>query len=199
MTYWLDRRSAPLLLGLLAGLGAVAAAMLAGQTSAEQALLAARWTARTALPVFLIAYLASSLVRLWPGDLSRALLRRRRQWGLGFALAHAIHLVALAVNVLVFGPARPWQTLIGGGIAYLMVLLMALTSNDASMRRLGKGWRWLHRFGIHYIWLIFFLSYASRLASPDKMMTGLVFTPVLLLALALRLWAGLRRNAVRAS
>ena len=188
MDHWLDQRATPLLIGLAAGLLAVGAALAAGGTAAEQALLAARWTARTALPVFLVAYLASSLVKLWPGTLTRALRHRRRQWGLGFALAHAIHFAALAVNVLVFGPARPWQTLIGGGLAYLFILMMAVTSNDASMRRMGKGWRGLHRFGIHYIWLIFFISYASRIPNPEKMLTGLLFTPLLLAALAVRLW-----------
>jgi len=189
MTAWLGRVGPPLFLGLLAGAGAIVAALWAGSSSAEQALLAARWTARTALPLFLVAYLASSLVRLWPSDLTRALARRRRQWGLGFAIAHGVHLVALAVNVLHFGPARPWQTLIGGGIAYLMVLLMALTSNDTSVRRLGRGWRWLHRFGIHYIWLIFFISYAGRIGSADKMVTGWVFSSLLILALGVRLLA----------
>lgn len=189
MTAWLDRRSAPLAIGLMAGVGAIIAALLLGANSAEQALLAARWTARTALPLFLIAYLASSLVRLRPSDLTRALARRRRQWGLGFALAHGVHLAALSVNVLYFGPARPWQTLVGGGLAYLLVLLMALTSNDASMRRLGRGWRWLHRLGIHYIWLIFFISYAGRIVDPAKMVTGWVFASLLILALGVRFLA----------
>lgn len=187
MTEWLDRRSAPLIIGLLAGAVAIAAALLVGASSAEQALLAARWTARTALPVFLVAYLASSLMRLAPGAVSRALMRRRRQWGLGFAIAHSVHLAALAVNVLVFGPARPWQTLMGGAFAYLLILLMAVTSNDASVRRLGSGWRWLHRIGIHYIWLVFFISYAGRLAEPAMRTTGLIFTPLLVAALTIRL------------
>lgn len=187
MAQWLDRRSSPLIIGLIAGGGAVVAALIVGVTSADQALLAARWTARTALPVFLIAYLASTLARRWPGAMTRAVLHRRRQWGLGFALAMAIHLAALAVNVLMFGPARPWPTLIGGGIAYGFTLLLALTSNSLSVQRLGRGWRWLHRVGIHYIWLIFFISYASRIANPEKMWTGILFTPVLLAALGLRL------------
>jgi sulfoxide reductase heme-binding subunit YedZ len=95
LTDWLDRRSTPLLLGLIAGLLAVAAGLLAGGDAAERAGLAARWTARAGLPLFLIAFLASTFARRWPRPTTRALLRRRRQWGLGFALAHTIHLVAL--------------------------------------------------------------------------------------------------------
>lgn len=164
-------------------------------------MLAARWTARAALPLFLIAYLASSLLRLWPSPLTRALVQRRRQWGLGFALAHTIHLGALAYNVLVFAP-RSWETVIAGGMAYGAIYLMALTSNDASVRLLGRWWKRLHQFGIHYIWLIFTLSYAGRFTDgdADHFKTAAVLTPVMIGALVLRLYArfGGRRSATPA-
>ena len=32
---------------------------------------------------------------------------------------------------------------------------------------MGRGWHWLHLVGIHYIWFIFFASYAKRIADPD--------------------------------
>ena len=187
---WLDRRRTPLLVGLAAGLAAVAAALLAGRGAPQEALLAARWTARAAAPIFLVAYLASTLWNLWPGAVTAALLRRRRQWGLGFALAHSIHLAALLVNILVFRP-RPLTTLIGGGIAYAMIYLMALTSNDASQRLLGRGWIWLHRIGIHYVWLIFTISYTSRAihADPAYHVEGRILAPLFLAALVLRLYA----------
>lgn len=185
----LDARSAPLFIGAVCGLTAVALAVVVGQNSSEQALLAARWTARAALPLFLATYLASSLARLCRNDLTRVILSRRRQWGLGFTLAHTIHLAALAVNVLIFGPSREPETLVGGGLAYAFIYMMALTSNNRSQKFLGKYWKWLHRIGIHYIWTIFAISYASRIADPDMRLTGLVFTPVMLGALALRLYA----------
>lgn len=189
MTSWFDTRSAPLWLALLIAVSAIIAALSFGHTPSEQALLAARWTARVALPVFLLAYLASSLLRIWPSELTKSLVRRRRQWGLGFALAHTIHLIALAINVLVFGPSREPETLLGGGLAYVFILVMALTSNNWSMKKLGKNWKRLHVAGIHYIWLIFAISYASRLGDPEKFLTGAVFTPVMLGALGVRLYA----------
>ena len=189
MTSLFDTRSTPLWLTLLIAVSAIIAALSFGHTPAEQALLAARWTARVALPVFLIAYLASSLLRIWPSELTKSLVRRRRQWGLGFALAHTIHLSALAINVLVFGPSREPETLVGGGLAYVFILFMALTSNNWSMKKLGKNWKRLHIAGIHYIWLIFAISYASRLGDPEKFLTGAVFTPVMLGALGVRLYA----------
>jgi methionine sulfoxide reductase heme-binding subunit len=190
----LDRSATPLIVGAGVGLFAVLLGLLVGDASADQALLAARWTARAALPVFLVAYLASSLLRLWPSELTKALVKRRRQWGLGFALAHTIHLVALAINVLVFGPSREPETLVGGGLAYMLILLMALTSNNWSVKQLGKNWKRLHVVGIHYIWLIFTISYAARLADPDKFVTGAVFTPLMLGALGLRLYARFRQR-----
>lgn len=186
---FLDRRSAPLLLAAAAGLIAVALGLWAGGTAAEQAGLAARWTARAALPFFLIAYAASSALRLWPGDLTRAIMRRRRQWGLGFALAHTIHLGALGTNLIVFGVQRPLLVLAGGGLAYGLIYLMALTSNDWSVRKLGRNWKRLHTIGVHYSWIIFTQSYAGSLFSPDpdKFFTALVAVPLLLGALGLRL------------
>lgn len=190
LTDWLDRRSTPLLLGLIAGLVTVAAGLAAGGDAAERAGLAARWTARAGLPLFLIAFLASTLVRRWPGRATRVLLRRRRQWGLGFALAHTIHLVALAINIILYAPGRTWQSLIGGGLAYILIYVMALTSTDGWQRRLGRWWGRIHHFGIYYIWFIFTASYAGRAfgADPDKRLVGIVFGSIMLAALALRLW-----------
>jgi methionine sulfoxide reductase heme-binding subunit len=161
-----------------------------GSAPAEQANLAARWTARAAFPFFLIAYAASSLLRLWPGELTKALMRRRRQWGLGFALAHTIHLGALGINLIVFDQTRPALVLFGGGLAYGLMYLMAFTSNDWSMRKLGKRWKLLHTIGIHYSWIIFTNSYAGSLFSPDKdkFLTAIIFVPLLLSALGLRLY-----------
>lgn len=183
----------PIAAGGGAGLLAIAAALLLGGDASEQALLAARWTARAALPLFLIAFLASALLDHWPGWVTRALRRRRRQWGLGFALAHTIHLAALTINLAYFRP-RPLESLIGGGIVYLFILAMALTSNDRMQRGLGRGWIWLHRIGAYAIWGAFFAAYAGRAISADGMtqFVGVSFGLVLLLALLLRI-AGRRR------
>ncbi len=199
MTRCLDNRWTPIWLALAIALLAIALGVAAGETPAEQAKLAARWTARVALPLFLITYLASSLLRLWPGDLTKALVRRRRQWGLGFALAHTIHLGALAYNVLHYDP-RSLPSLFPGGLAYVMVYIMALTSNNASIKALGKNWKRLHIFGIHYLWFIFTASYATRLFKPEMMTTGIVFLPIMLAALGLRLYArfGLKQRAATA-
>lgn len=159
--------STPALIGLTA---LVAAAITAygyaefGGWNAEGAGAAARYTARFSFPIFIAAWSASALAILWPGGWRSVMLRRRRAIGLSFAAAHFVHLAALLVVVLVFGAERSMATIYGGGFGYVMVALMALTSNDWSVRRIGsRNWKVLHTFGALVIAVIFAVSYAGRL------------------------------------
>ncbi len=194
----IDSRWVPISIGLVAGIIGVAAAFLFTGDPSEQALLAARWTARTAVPVFLVVYLASTLARLNPSPITKSLMRWRRQWGLGFALAHTIHLAALAVNITVYRP-RPLESLTAGAIAYAMIYIMALTSTNAAQRSLGKWWKRIHTFGIHYIWFIFTASYALRSISDEAHyhLEGRIMLPVMLAALGLRFLAWRRGRRKR--
>ncbi len=162
----IDNRQTPILIGLGAGLFAIAMAFLFAADASERALLAARWTARAAVPLFLVTYLASSLVRLKPTDFTKAIMRRRRQWGLGFALTHTIHLAALLVNIVIYRP-RPLESLIAGAVAYSAIYVMVLTSTNGAQRRLGRWWKRIHSFGIHYVWFILTASYALRAIGDD--------------------------------
>jgi methionine sulfoxide reductase heme-binding subunit len=195
MASLIERRATPLLLALIMGLAAVALGIAFGTTPAEQANLATRWTARAAFPFFLLVFIASSLFRLWPSAVLTGVMRRRRQWGLAFALVFTIHLVALGINLIVFNVYRPFLVLLGGGLSYGLFYLMALTSNDWSMSKLGKRWKLLHTVGIYYGWIIFTRSYGSSLFSPepDKFITAVIFVPLLLGALGLRLYVRFRR------
>ena len=188
-------RKWPIAVGLLAGIGALGAGFLFGQTVPEQWQLAARWTARAGFPVFLATYLASSLLRLSPAPWSRALARDRRSWGLGFAASHTIHFAALVMATSLSPEPRTIASLIPGGLAYTFILLMTLTSGNAAMRALGRSWKRLHSFGIHVIWLIYTLAYAKRIPHADTRTVGLVMTTLALAALALRLAARRRRSA----
>jgi DMSO/TMAO reductase YedYZ heme-binding membrane subunit len=188
----LNRKITPHALALLLSALAIAVGIALGDDAAERANLVARYTARAAFPLFLLTYAASSLGRLWPGGATRALLRRRRHWGLGFMVAHTIHLAALGINLLVYDVFRPIPVLLGGALSYGLLYLMAFTSTDAAMRAMGRWWKRLHMVGIHYAWVVFFQSYAgSALMHPDwdKRITGAVFALLLLGALVLRLAA----------
>ena len=193
-------RRFPLMLAALVSLGAILLALWVGVTPVDQAQMAARWTARVGFPIFILTYSASSLVRLWPNERTKTVLRHRRQWGLGFALAHTVHLAALVTYLNVSGDTRPLVTLLGGGGAYVLLYLMALTSNNASQRAMGVWWKRLHTLGIHWLWFVFTFSYFGRIMDPERMTQGLVFFPICIAALGLRIaaWAKSRRKLAAA-
>ena len=69
---------------------------------------------------------------------------------------------------------------------------MALTSNNASQRRLGRTWHRLHLVGMHYVWFIFAFTYYGRLAggregaTEDLSQVGAIGFTMCLAALAIR-------------
>ena len=177
----------PLLLGLVAGPAAIAAGLLCGASTSEDWQLAARWTARISFPLFMITYTASSLVRLWPSAWHRSILRGRRWWGLGFAATHTVHLGALTYYLSAFGEPPTLTTILGGGLAYALMFLMALTSTNAAMRTMGRGWKRLHSAGIHWLWLIFTFSYLGRVLAGAELPYSAFALAMALAALGLRL------------
>ena len=148
-----------------AALGATLAALYgygSGSAPDERWQLAARYTARFAFPIFLTVFAASAWNRLAPGRVSRFLVRNRRALGLAFATAHTVHLVALVAYNVVAGTRPDAVTIAAGGGAYLLIFAMVATSNDASVRRLGRNWLRLHKLGVYWIWFVFTFSYAGR-------------------------------------
>src|SRR5262249_39621611 len=134
-----------------------------GQTvEAAQALV--RFTARISLTVFVFVFTASALHRFFRSNFTAALLKNRRRLGLSFAYAHTVHLLAIVVFLALIHTKPPTISLIFGGFAYLLMYLMALTSNDASVKKMGvKNWKRLHKVGIFWLWFIFFATYLKRL------------------------------------
>lgn len=180
-------RQAPILLGLIVGALALWLAFETGDTQNRDWQLATSWTARVGFPIFLIAYSASSLYRVFPSGLTRNILRNRRYWGLGFAVTHSVHLAALITYIQVSGIEVERATIIGGGFAYVMLYAMALTSNAWAMERLDRKWKWLHRAGIHTLWGVFVFTYLGRALSADHQIEGRIALALAFTALALRL------------
>lgn len=148
-----------------------------------------RATARTSLVFFAAAFAASGLRRLWRTDATAWLVRNRRYVGLTFAISHAIHLAAILTLVATepgFAEGVSPVTAIGGGSAYVLIALMALTSNDTAVRRLGRRrWRALHLTGIWVVFGIFVSSYGGRaVANPNYIPNA----ALLAVALIIRLW-----------
>lgn len=148
-------------------------------------------TARWAFPFFIAAWSASSLARLWPGGWRAALLRRRRAIGLAFAANHFVHLGFVVAAVSTFGETRPLFVYLVGGGAYVMIALMALTSNDAAQRWMGfKRWKLLHAVGGWWVLVIFANSYVSRLMEKPAIAGPAV--ALIVAALALRIAAAVK-------
>ncbi len=188
--------SPPIAIGIatLLALAIVAGAFLThGGWTYEGAAAAARLTARASFLWFVTAWSASALARLWPGGWRTALLRRRRSVGLGFATTHTVHLAALLTAIFLFGHGTKMVTVIGGGIGYLFVFAMAITSNDASVRRLGpRRWRLLHATGGYVIAGIFAFSYLGRV--PAQPWLGVPTLSLLGVAALLRVLAWARQG-----
>lgn len=187
----------PMWLGLAAGLAALAAGFALGNGLQDQWQHAARYTARVGFPLLIVAYIARPLHQLSPSGFSKGALARRKWIGLGFAISHTIHLGALITALRLSGEVREPITIIGGGLAYVLLYAMALTSTAAAQRALGKWWKRLHRVGIHYLWLIFAQSYLGRVFQPETRVIGVLFGSIALAAAGVRLAAWLKLRTGR--
>jgi len=153
-------------------------------------LLTGEWALR-----FLLLTLAVSPLRRfagwhWP-------MRLRRMLGLYVFFYACIHLVAFLQFYTGWTWARVVEELVerpyitAGGLAWLLLLPLALTSTHAMQRRLGRNWRRLHRLVypavllacVHLIWQV-------RSDFGD----ALVYSTIALLLLGLR-WRPRRSRA----
>lgn len=191
--YW------PVVLALLAGAGALAVGLHTQIGGTDHWAAASRFTARVGFPFFILAYAASSLARLWPNAATRGLMRGRKYWGLAFATTHTFHLYAL-LNFMAAMPEEPeWLYLSPAILAYILLYAMALTSWGWAYKAMGKWWKRLHSFGIHYLWLIFAAAYSLRILQEDQRIVGASFAAIAFAALGLRIIAWRRKRAKRAA
>ena len=176
----------------LALVGMFALIILADGTDDAGVRVLIRATARTSLALFLLAFVASSLRRLWRTDFTAWLLRNRRYVGLSFAVSHGLHLVAIVMLARGWPESlwgqTPATTLYAGGLGFVFVGLMAATSSDAAVRAMGRGWKRLHAVGAWYLFLIFALSYGTRgFVSPGYLPATIAVIGALGLRIAARL------------
>ena len=127
-------------------------------------LLWTRYSAHLAFVFLLLAFSASTLKALVTNAQTRGLVRYRRQLGLGFASAHTFHLVALILFLSNLEGYSVDASVAVAGFGYVVTALLALTSNDYSVRRLGPAkWKQLHTVGISILMLYFFVAFSGRL------------------------------------
>ena len=189
----------PVWIGGVLGLAAIAFAFATQAGVVNQWHEAAHYTARVGFPLLILAYVARPLVELTRSEWAKYILARRKYFGLGFAVAHTIHLAALITAIEVSGEGKGIVTYVFGGAAYAILYVMAFTSNTAAMKAMGVWWKRVHRVGIHYLWFIFFQSYAGRMTDPEQAMVAIPFTIIALAAAAVRFTAwGKSRQRKRA-
>jgi len=76
-------------------------------------------------------------------------------------------------------------TVAGGGLAYVLMYLMAFTSTDNMIAKLGANrWKILHTIGIYYILIVFSVSYIPRAISD---FTYMPFGIVIIVAVILKM------------
>ena len=150
-----------------------------------------RFTARTSLLFFCLAFSAAALARLRPNAWTRWQRRNRRYLGVTFAASHGIHAVAIACFAAMdpagFAVATSAASYIFGGVGYAFIIAMAATSFDRSAAAIGpRAFRILHLTGGYYLWFQFMVSFGKRIA--DMPLYALFLIP-LLVVMALRLIA----------
>ena len=183
-------------LAAVAILAAVGAAIAITPDGGAAAARVVRLTARTSIALFLAAFTAAALWRLWPNAWTRWQRQNRRYLGVSFAVSHGVHLVAIFwlqhVRPVEFAQSVNAITWIGGGLAYVFIAAMTATSFDRTAQLIGpRAWKILHTTGSYYIWLIFANSYIGRaLAMPEYIPAA----ALVLLALGLRIAARVARS-----
>lgn len=161
------------------------------QFEVEGVRMVIRFTARSSLLFFCLAFGAAALARLWPNAWTNWQRRNRRYLGMTFATSHAIHAVAIvcfaAMSPALFGEATSTASFIFGSIGYGFIVAMTATSFDRSAAVIGpRAWRILHLTGGYYLLFQFMVAFGMRI--PAHPLYSLFLIP-LLAVMALRLIA----------
>ncbi|WP_187437555.1 hypothetical protein [Bradyrhizobium rifense] len=166
------------------------------QFEVEGVRMVIRFTARSSLLLFCLAFGAAALARLWPNAWTRWQRRNRRYLGLSFAASHAIHAVAIVVFAKMdpagFAEATSAASYIFGGIGYAVIIAMSATSFDRAAALIGpRAWRALHLVGGYYLWFQFMVSFGKRVPAMPGYAAFLI---PLLAVMALRMIAMASRS-----
>jgi sulfoxide reductase heme-binding subunit YedZ len=152
---------------------------------------------RCALPLFLVAFTASSLATLWPSAGTRWLLANRRYIGLAFAFAMAWHFSFVAYTIGSFGNPLNAKATALDVIGLVFLLLLTLTSFRPTARRLSRAnWRRLHKTGVYVIWLVATAIYFHSVREGGDLFHRVAFAS-LLAAWVLRVAAWARKRSSR--
>jgi hypothetical protein len=151
-----------------------------------------KWSGRVSFLLFVTAFAASSIHRWGQNALSWWLFMNRKFIGISFAINHFVHLGFIIIAQQFFRPIfhqAAWTSLVAGGIAYLFITLMFITSFSRPRSWISHStWSWLHLIGGHWVWAIFLSTYIKRLDEPEHWVYMIILIGVLLM----RIWRKLR-------
>ena len=136
--------------------------MLDGSNITESSRAYLRVSGRVGMGLFFVSFGASALNRIFEAGWSKYLIRNRRYYGISTAIVLWSHfLVILSLSVTAsewFKESAPWYILYSGTGTFILVGLMALTSNNFAVRKMGaRRWKTLHLVG-GYMALASFVS-----------------------------------------
>ncbi len=127
--------------------------------------------------------------RRWPVWL----LQRRRYFGLAAFLYSLPHVLAylLRLPAARIGAEALEPGMAAGWLALAAFLPLAVTSNDASVRRLGRAWQSLHRV----VYLAAVLTFLHWVLTAFDPVTGFVHVALLAALESFRIWKAMRAHA----
>ncbi len=159
--------------------------------------LVIRATARNSCLLFIAAFIASSLHIIWPGKISKWLVKNRRYLGISVAVSHTYHAIAI-ICLLIITSGAAYKSDPGGTLGYLFLIAMTVTSFDRTANLIGKtAWKILHTVGMYYLWLSF--TYVFFLRLEESMFIYLPFFSLLILAIIIRFTNLIIKNKLRIS
>src|SRR5262249_54656300 len=140
-----------------------------------------RFTARTSLLFFCLAFSAAAGAGLGRTAGAGGRRRTRRYLGVTFAASHGLHGIAI-VSFAVMDPtgyaaATSAASYVFGGIGYAFIIAMTATSFDRTAQALGsRAWRALHLAGGYYLLFQFMVSFGKGI--PDMPLYALFLIPL---------------------
>lgn len=175
--------------------------VLIGVSTPEATVNMIRLSVQLASPWVFLAFVATPMTLLFPGNLSKWLLRNRRYLGLSFAAGFGWQAVFIGV-LFALHSAYYWQQLHNDidlllrMLSYVFLMALTVTSFFSVRRKIRpQHWRWLHLAGIWYFWAAIWASYAPMALSSNAKTIDVVYSVLGLLALILRVAALLKSPA----
>jgi methionine sulfoxide reductase heme-binding subunit len=139
-----------------------------------------RISGRAGLLLLLVSFCARPLYTFLPCRITHYFLRNRRYFGISTAIVLWAHyLVLLSMSVTSpdwFKDGALWFLLVPGSIVFILIALMALTSNNTSQEKLGiKLWQRIHLLGGYSAATAFVVEYILVLYVQPILMPGYQF------------------------